>query len=542
MLKNKISVLLIPIVIILQLIIFYILKSSQINNILVYSLVSIGVSIVLCIIILDIFFNYIRDINKSIHKMAEGDLTKKISTNERGLLKKLCENVNLLVLKIRGFINEANIMADKIINYCEDLNKNADQIEISANENCSAINGISDNMIDQSNDMVKANGFILQIVDGYKDVSENGELIQSRAFSMMKKVEESNKIYEELIKKMKGSAESNNLLSVKINNLYEKAFKIQEIADIVTEISKNTKLLSLNASIEAAKAGEEGSGFAVVATEIRKLADISSEQAKEIQNTINEIKKEITDISSSMNKEVENINENIKFSSITKENLNDISLESENTLNSIKNINESIHMQNEKINSIKSIMGDISKIAENTTLATQQVAAASEEQLTSMKNIFHSVLEFTDMNKNLKSCIDSFAKNYELTEENHRHIQKGFEVLRELSKYEGISTMDYNICTKILKENIVKYKYFELFGLVQKDGLRKAISLDYKESDVYSSFSHRPYFKESIKGNEYKSEPYISIDTNNYCIAMSVPVKDKKGEITGVLVGDLILG
>ncbi|MCH5138699.1 methyl-accepting chemotaxis protein, partial [Clostridiaceae bacterium UIB06] len=190
MFENKLKLLLIPIVVILELAVFYILKITKINNVFIYSLISIAVSVVLFIIILNIFLNHIKDINRSIHKMAEGDLTKKISTNEKGLLKNLCESINLLVLKIRGFINETNIMADKIINYCEDLNKNADQIEISANENCKAISGISDNMIDQSNDMVKANGFILQIVDGYKVVSENGEFIQSRAFSMMKKVEE----------------------------------------------------------------------------------------------------------------------------------------------------------------------------------------------------------------------------------------------------------------------------------------------------------------------------------------------------------------
>lgn len=59
---------------------------------------------------------------------------------------------------------------------------------------------------------------------------------------------------------------------------------------------------------------------------------------------------------------------------------------------------------------------------------------------------------------------------------------------------------------------------------------------------VYESFSHRQFFKEAIKGNEYKSDPYISGDTNNYCIALSVPVRNKNGEITGILMGDLLLG
>lgn len=102
--------------------------------------------------------------------------------------------------------------------------------------------------------------------------------------------------------------------------------------------------------------------------------------------------------------------------------------------------------------------------------------------------------------------------------------------------------MDYNICTKLLKEAIINQPQFELFGLIQKDGLRKAITLDYQEQEVYVNFGHRPYFKEAIKGNEFKSEPYISTDSNNYCIAISVPVRDKNGNNVGVLMGDLILG
>lgn len=55
------------------------------------------------------------------------------------------------------------------------------------------------------------------------------------------------------------------------------------------------------------------------------------------------------------------------------------------------------------------------------------------------------------------------------------------------------------ICTDIIKENITKHPYFELLSLMDKDGLRKAITLDYTEEEVYVNFSHRPYFKEAIQ-------------------------------------------
>ncbi|WML37073.1 methyl-accepting chemotaxis protein [Clostridium sp. OS1-26] len=234
---------------------------------------------------------------------------------------------------------------------------------------------------------------------------------------MMQHVEDSNKIYKQLTERMKNSASSNLELALQIKNLSEKAYKIQSIADAVNGISRNTNLLSLNASIEAAKAGESGSGFAVVANEIRKLAGISSLQAKEIENIINDVKVMITDISNKMNRETEVIGQNINFSNLTKENLDKIFIESEDTLKSIKNINKTIYIQKEKVLSIKSVIGETTKLSENITAATQEVAAASDEQLTYMKNVFDSVSSLTGMNKNLKDRIDSFAKSYKIDEE-----------------------------------------------------------------------------------------------------------------------------
>ena len=101
--------------------------------------------------------------------------------------------------------------------------------------------------------------------------------------------------------------------------------------------------------------------------------------------------------------------------------------------------------------------------------------------------------------------------------------------------------MEYSKATPVLLEQIKKYPYFELLAIVQKDGVRKTITLDYTEQQVYTSFSHRPYFKKSIAGKEFISEPYISTDTNNYCIAISVPVKNKNGEILGIIIADLKL-
>lgn len=487
------------------------------------------------------FSTSLTKINKALYNISQGDLTKKLAVNKNSLFKDLSSNINLFVLNIRGLINESTIMTDKVINHCDNLTESARRVEKSSHETCAAINGIAQDITNHRNEIRKAENYIYEIVDSHKNVVKNEEMIEQMAASMLTVVGETNTIYEELITKMNESSASNLKLAEKTKNLYAKAYKIQNIADAVKEISNNTNLLSLNASIEAARA-ETGSGFAAVANEIRKLAEISSQQAKQIQEIINDIKTDITEISANMEQEVQTIRENIAFSNLTKEHLDKIATESQNTLISVQDINKIINQQNQKIITIRSVIEEISKISENTSSTTQEVAAASEDQTNAMGNMFHSIADLTGMNKNLKERIASFASRYELDDTTRKQIKNGLETLREVAKQNGLATMDYEICTKILKDNIAKCPYFELFGLVQKDGIRKALTLDYKEEDVYTSFAHRPYFKAAISGKEYQSEPYISVDTNNYCIAIAVPVRNENSEITGILMGDLILG
>lgn len=308
-------------------------------SVLLINIVWIVITLILSFGIVKLLFKQVSGINKSIIKMSQGDLTKKININKNGVFKDLSLNINNFILKVRGLINETATMTDKVINYCEELEKNAKLVQVSSEETCAAINNVSKDMLRQTDAVEKGNNLINEIVQEYKDVVKNGEIIQTMATSMKERVGESNKIYDELINKLNESAFSNSELAAKVNNLYEKAYKIQNIADTVNDISKSTNLLSLNASIEAAKASESGAGFAVVAKEIRKLAERSSVQAKEIETIINDIKNEIIDISTSMNKEVEKINENIVVANVTKDNLHGITLDSENTLKSIKHIN-----------------------------------------------------------------------------------------------------------------------------------------------------------------------------------------------------------
>jgi len=103
------------------------------------------------------------------------------------------------------------------------------------------------------------------------------------------------------------TAEIENSMSAKLNELTHSAEEIKNILTVISDIADQTNLLALNAAIEAARAGEHGRGFAVVADEVRKLAERTQKSLAEIQGSVNVVVQSINDASDSMNTNAKNI-------------------------------------------------------------------------------------------------------------------------------------------------------------------------------------------------------------------------------------------
>ncbi|AKN29694.1 chemotaxis protein [Clostridium carboxidivorans P7] len=507
----------------------------------IFTIFNLIIIIILGITFFDFFMKSFAETDNLLYSISQGDLTKKVDLNRKGVVHSLYINLNNLIVKFRGLVAQIMTMIDKTINYTNDLNEDAENVKRYNKETTSVINHISKRMEEQMVFIKNAKDYSVDVISSAENIADRSETISKMTHANQKTINDSYKNFEDLILKMNESAKASMETIDRIKKLGEKTSTIQSIVDQVSEISEETNLLALNASIEAARAGESGKGFAVVAEEVKVLAESSSQQAKEIQSIVDGIKNEIIGISSRVEYETKSINEYIEVSKIAKEYLNKMHEDTKGTFTAFAEIGAEIEEQVNKVNKIGSIVENACETFESISASTQEVAASSQEQYSITENTVNRLGKLLDMNKQLENYISGFIKNYKIDEKTKKYINSGMESLKKLAKIPELQTMEYRKCTNILKEKIKNNSYFELIALMQKDGLRKAITLDYKEDQVYVNFAHRPYFKEAILGKEFMSEPYISVDTNNYCIAMSVPIRNEKGEILGILMADLVL-
>lgn len=140
---------------------------------------------------------------------------------------------------------------------------------------------------------------VLEGLNKIVDEMSNSEKLADSALNIVKTGKKSVKLQE---LKMNESKEISKNTSIAIKNLLDKSAEIGQILEVIKIISEQTNLLSLNAAIEAARTGESGKGFQVVAEEVRKLAEQSSQSAKEISLLISDIQKGISNTVKELNK------------------------------------------------------------------------------------------------------------------------------------------------------------------------------------------------------------------------------------------------
>ena len=202
--------------------------------------------------------------------------------------------------------------------------------------------------------------------------------------------------------------QTNQSTSETINHLGTKSKKIGDIINIITGISDQTNLLALNAAIEAARAGEHGKGFAIVADEVKKLAEQSNKSANDIKLLVEDIQKGIEESIFSMANGREAIHQGMEYSSqagdsfgAIRSSIGEVTIDIEKISGALKNVQDGTNEMAEIIQSTVAMIHETSDSA-------QSVAASAEEQNAAMEEINASAHHLSALSEKMTGTVGRF--------------------------------------------------------------------------------------------------------------------------------------
>jgi methyl-accepting chemotaxis protein len=266
------------------------------------------------------------------------------------------------------------------------------QTATSVEEMSRAITGVAKGAQEQTIAVSRAAEITEQINNAIQQVSGNAAAVTRDSAMAAEAARKGSKTVEETLEGMQNIKTKVGLSAEKVKEMGIRSEQIGTIVEVIEDIASQTNLLALNAAIEAARAGEHGKGFAVVADEVRKLAERSSSATKEIGGLISGIQKTVAEAVKAMDEGTKEVEAGVKSANLAGTALSEILNAAEEVNNQAKLAGEASARMSEFSDELVAAVDSVSAVVEENTAATEEMAANST-QVTQAIEVIASVSE-----------------------------------------------------------------------------------------------------------------------------------------------------
>ncbi|MCR1811492.1 methyl-accepting chemotaxis protein [Sulfurospirillum sp. hDNRA2] len=360
----------------------YAFLTAQSQKLLLIGFAMLAFSIVVMIVLIKTLLRPLGNLNAMVKDLssAEGDLSQRLPIGSSDEFGDVSRNINQFIEKLHLIVKKTKEISHENASISEELSRTASEVVRNVDNEANIVAKAKDNGLKLTN----------VIENSVQKANRSQEALAQTQGDIFRVKQQA----EQLETTMQATASKEQSLAERLNTVSHNANEVKAVLNIIRDIADQTNLLALNAAIEAARAGEHGRGFAVVADEVRKLAERTQKSLVEIDATINVVVQSIMDANTDIAHNAHEVGELAHISAALQDGMNAIDTTIQETLQETRVTLESFVDTAAQIKAMVIEIEKINTLSKENTLSIDNVSQASEHLHVMTENLNNELGKF----------------------------------------------------------------------------------------------------------------------------------------------------
>lgn len=356
------------------------------------------------------------DFSESLAAYAEGDLTVRLDEDvDQDAMADIAASFNEMAAEMEETVAGVVTFADEVANASDEVTARTEAVEQAGREVSTSVDGINERTNEQRDQLESVAAETDDMSATIEEVAASADQVAETSRSAAELGDDGRDAAAEAVEELRAIETETEETAAAVRELGAQMEEIESIVDVITDIAEQTHILALNASIEAARAGQDGDGFAVVAEEVKGLAEETKESAGGIDDLITDVREQTDESVEAMATIQERVGDGVETVEETHDTLEDIVARVEESDAGVQEISRAMDEQATSVTDVAGAVDEVVQLGEETADEAQTAAAAAQEQAATLSDVTDQARSLTDRASALRNRVDQFQVSEDVT-------------------------------------------------------------------------------------------------------------------------------